>query len=99
MNNDPSPTLPADHPLLPNQHREVDFDTPTNSRPPAPERQQQQQQNESTGSQGSSLSPAAKEGLTKKLQFLMHLSLNLDTLAYAELCILYYMEYVPTPLV
>lgn len=89
MNNDPSPTLPAERPLLHNQHREVDNDSPTSHRSPAPERQQQ---NESTGSQGSSLSPAAKEGLTKKLQFLMHLSLNLDALAYAELCILYYMD-------
>jgi hypothetical protein len=27
------------------------------------------------------------------LQFLVHLCLNLDTLVYAELCVLYYMEY------
>ncbi|KAF2970163.1 hypothetical protein GQX73_g3363 [Xylaria multiplex] len=89
MNNDLSPTLPADRPLLPNQHHEANIDIPSSSQSPVPERQQ----NGSTSSQGPSLSPSAKEGLSKKLQFLMHLSLNLDTLVYAELCVLYYMEY------
>ncbi|KAJ8127666.1 hypothetical protein O1611_g5966 [Lasiodiplodia mahajangana] len=88
MNHDPSPTLPADRPLLPNQHHEADIDTQSNSQSSAPEREQ----HGSASSQSPSLSPPAKEGLAKKLQFLMHLSLNLDTLAYAELCILYYMD-------
>jgi hypothetical protein len=88
MNHDSSPTLPADRPLLPNQHHEVDIDTQSNSQSPDPEREQ----HDSTSSQSPSLSPPAKEGLSKKLEFLIHLSLNLDTLAYAELCVLYYME-------
>ncbi|KAI0100318.1 DUF1746-domain-containing protein [Nemania sp. FL0031] len=88
MNHDPSPTLPADRSLLPNQHHEVNIDTRSSSPSPAPERER----HGSTGSQGPSLSLPAKEGLAKKLQFLMHLSLNLDTLTYAELCILYYMD-------
>ncbi|KAI1124955.1 DUF1746-domain-containing protein [Nemania abortiva] len=88
MSHDPSPTLPADRPLLPDQHHGVDIDSQRNSQSPGPEREQ----HDSASSQSPSLSPPAKEGLAKKLQFLMHLSLNLDTLAYAELCILYYMD-------
>ncbi|KAI0430626.1 DUF1746-domain-containing protein [Xylaria sp. FL1042] len=88
MNNDPSPTLPADRPLLPNQHHEADINIQSRPQSSAPERQQ----HDSAGSQGPSLSPPAKEGLAKKLDFLTHLSLNLDTLVYAELCILYYMD-------
>ncbi|KAI0540707.1 DUF1746-domain-containing protein [Xylaria digitata] len=88
MNNDLSSILPADRPLLPNQHHEADIDIPSSSQSPVPERQQ----NGSASSQSPSLSPSAKEGLSKKLQFLMHLSLNLDTLVYAELCVLYYMD-------
>lgn len=95
MNHDLSPTLPADRPLLPNQHHEadidIDIDIQSESQPPAPEGQQ----HGSASSQRPSLSPSAKEGLVKRLQFLVHLSLNLDTLAFAELCILYYMEYAP----
>ncbi|KAI0193235.1 hypothetical protein EV127DRAFT_452191 [Xylaria flabelliformis] len=89
MNNDPSPTLPAHHPLLPNQHHGAENDTHSDRRQsPGLGRQQ----HDSAGSQSPPLSPSAKEGLAMKLQFLMHLSLNLDTLAYAELCILYYMD-------
>ncbi|KAI0817551.1 hypothetical protein GGR55DRAFT_673384 [Xylaria sp. FL0064] len=73
MNNDPSPTLPADRPLPPNQHHGADIDIQSS---PAPERQQ----HGSASSQRPSLSPSAKEGLSKKLDFLTHLSLNLDTL-------------------
>lgn len=91
MNHDLSPTLPADRPLLPNQHHEtdIDIDIQRDSRPPAPEGHQ----HDSASAQRPSLSPSAKEGLVKRLQFLVHLSLNLDTLAFAELCTLYYMEY------
>ncbi|KAI1113679.1 DUF1746-domain-containing protein [Nemania sp. NC0429] len=87
MNHDLSPTLPADRPLLPNQH-EADIDLQRNSQPPTPEGRQ----HGSVSSRRSSLSPSAKEGLVKKLQFLVHLSLHLDTLAFAELCVLYYMD-------
>ncbi|KAI1158167.1 DUF1746-domain-containing protein [Nemania serpens] len=90
MNHDLSPTLPADRPLLPNQHHEtdIDIDIQRDSRPPAPEGHQ----HDSASAQRPSLSPSAKEGLVKRLQFLVHLSLNLDTLAFAELCTLYYMD-------
>ncbi|KAI0505566.1 DUF1746-domain-containing protein [Xylaria bambusicola] len=89
MNNDSSPTLPADRPLLPNQHHGGDTNIHQSStQSPEPERRQ----NDSSSPQSLSLSPSAKEGLTKKLDFLTHLSLNLDTLVYAELCILYYMD-------
>ncbi|KAI0466421.1 hypothetical protein F4859DRAFT_519074 [Xylaria cf. heliscus] len=77
MNNDPSPTLPADHPLLPTQHHGVDNPTQSDRQSPAPERRQ----HDSARSQSPPLSPSAKEGLAMKLQFLMNLSLNLDTLA------------------
>ncbi len=36
-----------------------------------------------------------RAGLAKKLQFLIHLLKNLDMLFFAELCVLYYMEYAP----
>ncbi|KAI1176960.1 DUF1746-domain-containing protein [Nemania sp. FL0916] len=97
MNHDPSPTSPADRPLLPTQqhhqhhhhrHDEADNDTQRSS----PSSALDTQQHGSANPQSPSLSPAAKESLNKKLEFLMQLSLNLDTLAYAELCILYYMD-------
>ncbi|KAI3342859.1 DUF1746-domain-containing protein [Ustulina deusta] len=88
MNNDPSPTLPADRPLLPTQHHEADINIRSSSQSPTPERQQ----HDAASSQSPSLPPSAKEGLSNKLEFLTHLSLNLDTLVYAELCILYYMD-------
>ncbi|ORY60172.1 uncharacterized protein BCR38DRAFT_350570 [Pseudomassariella vexata] len=61
---------------------------------------QQQQQNGSTTANTSqqpqphrtSLSKKAKEGLSKKLVFLIHLLRSLDTLICAELCALYYMD-------
>lgn len=46
----------------------------------------------------SSLSRKAKEGLAKKLAFLTHLLGCLDTIIYAELCTLYYMEYAVSDL-
>lgn len=36
-------------------------------------------------------------GLTKKLEFVTHLLKSLDTLVFAELSALYYMEYVRSP--
>ncbi|KAI2635306.1 DUF1746-domain-containing protein [Xylaria nigripes] len=88
MNDDPSPTLPADHYFLPNQRHEADVDIPIVSQSPTPDRQH----HDSPSSQNPSISPSAKEGLSKKLQFLLHLSINLDTLVYAEICILYYLD-------
>ncbi|KAI1823988.1 DUF1746-domain-containing protein [Xylaria intraflava] len=88
MNDDPSPTLPADRSLLPNQRHEVDIDIPNISQSPTPDRRH----HDSASPQNPSLSPSAKEGLSKKLQFLLDLSINLDTLVYAELCILYYLD-------
>ncbi|RWA14312.1 hypothetical protein EKO27_g791 [Xylaria grammica] len=76
MNNDLSPTLPADRPLLPNQHHEANSDIQSSSQSPVPERQQ----HDSVSPQSPSFTSSAKEGLSKKLDFLIHLSLNLDTL-------------------
>lgn len=45
--------------------------------------------------QDAGLSNEAKDGLTRKLQFLTNLTTSLDTLVFAELCALYYMEYGP----
>lgn len=45
-------------------------------------------------------SPAKKRAYAqtkKKFEFINHLTLNLDVLIYAELSILYYMEYIPFP--
>ncbi|KAI1368050.1 DUF1746-domain-containing protein [Xylaria arbuscula] len=83
MNNDPSPTLPADRPLLSSQHHEAHTNIhQTSSQSPSPDRRQ----HASANAQNPSLSPSAKEGLTKKLDFLSHLCLNLDTLVFAEFC-------------
>lgn len=35
----------------------------------------------------------AKAGIAKKLEFMTHLMSSLDVVIFAELCILYYMEY------
>lgn len=36
----------------------------------------------------------AKAGIAKKLEFFTHLMSSLDVVVFAELCVLYYMEYV-----
>ncbi|KAI0594328.1 hypothetical protein F4775DRAFT_596382 [Biscogniauxia sp. FL1348] len=83
MNNASSPTSPADPlPLSSHHHREDDADD------------ESQQLGGAAGlqPQDPSLSQKAKEGLTKKLQFLSYLTINLDTMVHAELCVLYYMD-------
>lgn len=84
MNNVPTPTTPADPHRTSHDYQEDDADGPALS---------EQNQDGSATTQNPSLSKAAKEGLTKKLQFMIHLSISLDTVVYAELCALYYMEY------
>lgn len=93
MNHDPTPTsLAASHPTLPRRDDEaaaapsssLGDDGGRQSDVPTPD----------TASRRSSLSKKAKDGLGKKLAFLTHLLGCLDTLIYAELCTLYYMEYV-----
>jgi hypothetical protein len=89
MNNDPTPTSPADPDPNSNRHHDEDDDADDNA--------SEEQQNGSvtnTQRQRPDLSQKAKDGLSKKLTFLIHLLLSLDTLVYAELCVLYYMEYV-----
>ncbi|KAI1501732.1 hypothetical protein F5X99DRAFT_190086 [Biscogniauxia marginata] len=85
MNNASSPTSPADPPLSSHHHREDDD---------ADDEPQQQQQDGAAARQPQdpSLTQKAKEGLAKKLQFLSYLTLNLDTMVHAELCVLYYMD-------
>ncbi|KAK8114622.1 DSC E3 ubiquitin ligase complex subunit 4 [Apiospora kogelbergensis] len=91
MNHDPTPTsLAASHPTLPRRDDEaaaapsssLGDDGGRQSDVPTPD----------TASRRSSLSKKAKDGLGKKLAFLTHLLGCLDTLIYAELCTLYYME-------
>ncbi|KAL7629368.1 hypothetical protein AAE478_000888 [Parahypoxylon ruwenzoriense] len=86
MNHVPTPTSPADPHRASHDRREDDADGPTLS--PTPE----QGHDGGDSTQNPSLSPAAKEGLTKKLQLVIHLSISLDALVYAELCALYYMD-------
>ncbi|KAK8049580.1 hypothetical protein PG994_011310 [Apiospora phragmitis] len=90
MNHDPSPISLADsHSTLPRRHDE------TAAAPPGLGDDGERQDDAApanTGARRSSLSKKAKEGLAKKLAFLTHLLGCLDTLIYAELCTLYYME-------
>ncbi|KAI0164815.1 DUF1746-domain-containing protein [Xylariaceae sp. FL1272] len=90
MNNDSSPTLPAHPRLLLSQQADADAEADTNATQPPIGRHQE---NASPDVQ-EELSPSQqeKEGFAKKLQFLVNLTVNLDTLVYAELCILYYMD-------
>ncbi|KAI5923271.1 hypothetical protein F4810DRAFT_669593 [Camillea tinctor] len=83
MNNASSPTSPADPLPLSSHHlREDDADDELQQRHGAAGLQ----------SQDPSLSQKAKEGLAKKLQFLSYLTMNLDAMVHAELCVLYYMD-------
>lgn len=87
MNHDPTPTSPADQDPNPNRPEDdtADDDNGASSR-------QQNGSAASTRRRRPKLSKKAKAGLTKKLQFLLHLLMSLDALIYAELCVLYYME-------
>lgn len=90
MNNASTPTTPAD-PHRTSYHSQGDNadDLPQSAA-------SEQSRDGGTTTQNPSLSQAARDGLTKKLQFMMHLSISLDTVVYAELCALYYMEYDET---
>ncbi|KAK6841972.1 hypothetical protein PG990_006039 [Apiospora arundinis] len=91
MNHDPTPTsLAESHSTFPRRDDEaapapddsLGDDGEGQSDAPAPD----------PASRRSSLSKKAKDALGKKLAFLTHLLGCLDTLIYAELCTLYYME-------
>ncbi|KAI1082838.1 DUF1746-domain-containing protein [Whalleya microplaca] len=69
MNNDSTPTSPADPHRTSRHLQEDNADDPSD-----------QPQNGSAATQGPSLSKKAKDGLSKKLQFMVHLTVNLDTL-------------------
>ncbi|KAI0394807.1 DUF1746-domain-containing protein [Xylariaceae sp. FL0594] len=93
MNNDPSPTSPADPLIDPNQPHSPEIDHQRSQ----PASASGLRQNDITAAataepENTSLSQSAKEGLSKKLQFLVDLSINLDALVIAELCVLYYMD-------
>ncbi|KAI8966016.1 DUF1746-domain-containing protein [Daldinia sp. FL1419] len=86
MNNASTPTTPADPHRTSHDLQEDNADgSPLSAA-------SEQSQDGGTTTQNPSLSQAAKDGLTKKLQFMMHLSMSLDTIVYAELCTLYYMD-------
>ncbi|KAI1096251.1 DUF1746-domain-containing protein [Rostrohypoxylon terebratum] len=86
MNNVSTPTTPADPHRISHGLQEDDADGPAQSAV------SDQNYDGGAATQNPPLSPAAKEGLMKKLQFMIHLSISLDTLVYAELCALYYMD-------
>ncbi|KAI6093771.1 DUF1746-domain-containing protein [Hypoxylon rubiginosum] len=92
MNNDSTPTTPADPHRTSHAHHEDDVDADGSAQPAISENDHEPNQNGSAPTQNPSLSQAAKDGLKKKLQFMMHLSISLDTVVYAELCALYYMD-------
>ncbi|KAI0200209.1 DUF1746-domain-containing protein [Astrocystis sublimbata] len=97
MNNDPSPTLPADQPSLPTHHRGADnFNFARGHRQSAARAASAagppRRQDDAAAPKSPSISPSAKEGLAMKLRFLRSLTHNLDTLVYAELSVLYYMD-------
>lgn len=97
MNNDSTPTTPADPHRTSYAHLEddadADADGPAQPAVSEPEHEPNQNGGAATTTQNPSLSQAAKDGLKKKLQLMMHLSTSLDSVVYAELCALYYMEY------
>ncbi|OTB18359.1 hypothetical protein K445DRAFT_315173 [Daldinia sp. EC12] len=86
MNNASTPTTPAEPHRMSHDHQEDNADGSPRSAA------SEQSHDGDTITQNPSLSQAAKDGLTKKLQFMMHLSIGLDTVVYAELCALYYMD-------
>ncbi|KAI0898306.1 DUF1746-domain-containing protein [Annulohypoxylon nitens] len=86
MNNVSTPTTPADPHRISHGLQEDDADGPAQSAV------SDQYHDGGAATQNPSLSQTAKEGLMKKLQFMIHLSISLDTLVYAELCALYYMD-------
>ncbi|RYP23311.1 hypothetical protein DL765_001220 [Monosporascus sp. GIB2] len=104
MSDAPTPTSPADpiRSSSPNRRREdIGARAPAHasnqlSSASAPGHEQSQPGDGGTGSrtraQRPSLSQKAKEGLSQKLRFLIHLVYTLDTLVHAELCVLYYMD-------
>ncbi|KAI1383178.1 DUF1746-domain-containing protein [Hypoxylon trugodes] len=91
MNNVSTPTTPADPHRTSRDHQEDDPDGPALSAVSEQSHDGDDDDDHAT-TQNPSLSKAAKDGLTKKLQLMIHLSVSLDTVVYAELCALYYMD-------
>ncbi|KAI1143404.1 DUF1746-domain-containing protein [Hypoxylon sp. FL0543] len=87
MNNVSTPTTPADPHRTSHGRQEDDADGSAHSAV-----SDRSHDDSSAPTQNPSLSEAARDGLKKKLQFMIHLSINLDALVYAELCALYYMD-------
>ncbi|XXG94626.1 hypothetical protein Hte_000883 [Hypoxylon texense] len=80
MNNDSTPTTPADPHRTSYAHLEDDADADGPAQLPVSEPEQEPNQNGSAATtQNPSLSQAAKDGLKKKLQLMMHLSTSLDS--------------------
>lgn len=94
MNDDPTPASSAAR--LPT-HDDNDSDARSQDEGEAhgPSRQQSQRQRRSRHGRRRSSSRVrrAKAGIAKKLEFMTHLMSSLDVLVFAELCVLYYMEY------
>lgn len=96
MNNDP--TAASDTARLPT-HDDNDSDTGSQDEADAAEGSSQQSQSQTSRRsrngcrRSSSRVRRAKAGIAKKLEFLTHLMSSLDVVVFAELCVLYYMEY------
>lgn len=94
MNDDPTPASSAARlPTL--DENDSDARSQDDGDTPAPSTQQSQRRRRSrTGRRrSSSRVRRAKAGIAKKLEFMTHLMSSLDVLVFAELCVLYYMEY------
>jgi hypothetical protein len=86
MNNDSSP-IPADSLPQASTSEQAGHDPISNAAPAVEQRPQQTRAQK-----------RAEAQVKKKYEFVNSLMSNLDVLIYAELCILYYMEYELSPL-
>lgn len=73
-------------------HNEVDPGAASSHQGPPPRRRRSR----SGRRRSSSQIRRAKAGIAKKLEFFTHLMSSLDVVVFAELCVLYYMECVPS---
>lgn len=75
-------------------HDEVDPGAASSHQGPLPRRRRSRNGRRRSSSQ----IRRAKAGIAKKLEFFTHLMSSLDVVVFAELCVLYYMEYVSSML-
>ncbi len=97
MNDDLSPSVVAREPQRApdseNAHEQDRTDHDTEERPASGSPNVSQSAPAASSTMEVTRRQRKRAGLAKKLQFLIHLLKNLDMLFFAELCVLYYMEY------